>query len=29
LAFYYGLPIANKDTEDKNGRFEFSLSRSF
>ncbi len=29
LAFYYGLPIMNKDTEDKNGRFEFSLSRSF
>jgi len=29
LAFYYGLPIANKDTEDENGRFEFSLSRSF
>ncbi len=29
LAFYYGYPIANKDTEDKNGRFEFSLSRGF
>ncbi|MFH1799618.1 MAG: outer membrane protein assembly factor BamA [Candidatus Omnitrophota bacterium] len=29
LAFYYGLPIANRDTKDKNGRFEFSLSRSF
>ncbi|HOW88257.1 MAG TPA: outer membrane protein assembly factor BamA [Candidatus Omnitrophota bacterium] len=29
LAFYYGFPIANKDTEDENGRFEFSLSRSF
>jgi len=29
LAFYYGLPIANKDTKDRNGRFEFSLSRSF
>ncbi|MEI7751579.1 MAG: outer membrane protein assembly factor BamA [Candidatus Omnitrophota bacterium] len=29
LAFYYGLPLANKDTKDKNGRFEFSLSRSF
>jgi outer membrane protein insertion porin family len=29
LAFYYGLPIANRDVEDKNGRFEFSLSRSF
>ncbi|MBI4394577.1 MAG: outer membrane protein assembly factor BamA [Candidatus Omnitrophica bacterium] len=29
IAFYYGLPIVNRDTEDKNGRFEFSLSRSF
>ncbi|MBI4368052.1 MAG: outer membrane protein assembly factor BamA [Candidatus Omnitrophica bacterium] len=29
IAFYYGLPIMNRDTEDKNGRFEFSLSRSF
>jgi len=29
LAFYYGLPIMNKDTKDENGRFEFSLSRSF
>ncbi len=29
LAFYYGLPIVNRDTEDRNGRFEFSLSRSF
>lgn len=29
LAFYYGLPIFNRDTEDENGRFEFSLSRSF
>ncbi len=29
LAFYYGLPIANKDTEDENGRFEFSLSHGF
>ncbi len=29
LAFYYGLPIANRDTKDRNGRFEFSLSRSF
>lgn len=29
LAFYYGFPIYNRDTEDKNGRFEFSLSRSF
>ena len=29
LAFYYGLPISNRDTKNKNGRFEFSLSRSF
>ena len=29
LAFYYGIPILNRDTEDRNGRFEFSLSRSF
>lgn len=29
LAFYYGLPIANKDVEDRNGRFEFSLSHGF
>lgn len=29
LAFYYGLPVLNRDTEDENGRFEFSLSRSF
>ncbi|MBI4116039.1 MAG: outer membrane protein assembly factor BamA [Candidatus Omnitrophica bacterium] len=29
FAFYYGLPIANKDTEDRNGRFEFSLSHGF
>ncbi|HPW76354.1 MAG: Outer membrane protein assembly factor BamA precursor [Candidatus Omnitrophica bacterium ADurb.Bin292] len=29
LAFYYGFPLVNKDTEDENGRFEFSLSRSF
>lgn len=29
VAFYYGYPIANRDTEDKNGRFEFSLSRGF
>ena len=29
LAFYYGLPIANKDTEDRNGRIEFSLSHGF
>ncbi len=29
LAFYYGFPFVNRDTEDRNGRFEFSLSRSF
>jgi len=29
LAFYYGFPVANRDTENENGRFEFSLSRSF
>lgn len=29
LAFYYGLPIKNKSDKDKNGRFEFSLSKSF
>lgn len=29
VALYYGLPIANKDVEDENGRFEFSLSRGF
>ena len=29
LAFYYGLPIANRDTENRNGRIEFSLSHGF
>lgn len=29
VALYYGLPILNRDTEDENGRFEFSLSRGF
>lgn len=29
VAFYYGFPIANRDTKNKNGRFEFSLSRGF
>ncbi|MFH0984955.1 MAG: outer membrane protein assembly factor BamA [Candidatus Omnitrophota bacterium] len=29
LAFYYGLPVLNRDTKNRNGRFEFSLSRSF
>ena len=29
VAFYWGFPIANRDTEDRLGRLEFSLSRSF
>jgi outer membrane protein insertion porin family len=29
IALYYGFPFANRDTEDKNGRFEFSFSRGF
>ncbi len=29
VAFYYGLPIANRDDKDQNGRFEFSLGRGF
>lgn len=29
VAFYYGFPIANRDVEDRNGKFEFSLSRGF
>ncbi|MCM8775946.1 MAG: BamA/TamA family outer membrane protein, partial [Candidatus Omnitrophica bacterium] len=29
MAFYYGFPIANRDVEDRNGRFEFSFSRGF
>lgn len=29
IALYYGYPIANRDTENRNGRFEFSLSRGF
>ena len=29
IALYYGYPIFNKDSEDENGRFEFSLSRGF
>lgn len=29
VAFYYGFPVANRDVEDRNGRFEFSLSRGF
>ena len=29
VVFYYGFPIANRDTKNRNGRFEFSLSRGF
>lgn len=29
VALYYGYPIFNKDEEDSNGRFEFSLGRGF
>jgi len=29
LVFYYGLPIVNRPDKNRNGRFEFSLSRSF
>lgn len=29
VAFYYGFPVANRDVEDKNGRFEFSLAHPF
>ena len=29
LAFYYGYPVLNADDQNRNGRFEFSLSRSF
>lgn len=29
VAFYYGYPLANKDTDNENGRFEFSFSRGF
>ncbi|OQA57754.1 MAG: Outer membrane protein assembly factor BamA precursor [Candidatus Omnitrophica bacterium ADurb.Bin277] len=29
LAFYYGFPLSNPDPDNENGRFEFSLSRSF
>jgi len=29
LAFYYGYPVVNADEQNKHGRFEFSLSRSF
>jgi len=29
VTFYYGYPVANEDDKDKNGRFEFNLSRGF
>ena len=29
IAFYNGLPVANRDVEDENGRFEFSLAHPF
>ncbi len=29
VAFYYGFPIAGRDEKNRNGRFEFSLSRGF
>lgn len=29
VALYYGFPLINKDDKNKNGRFEFSLSRGF
>ena len=29
IALYYGYPIKNADSKDKNGRFEFSFSRGF
>lgn len=29
VALYYGYPIFNKDEDDRNGRFEFSLGRGF
>lgn len=29
VALYYGYPISNRDDKNRNGRFEFSLSRSF
>lgn len=29
VAFYYGFPIAGRDDKNRNGRFEFSLSRGF
>ncbi len=29
IALYYGFPLTNKDDENTNGRFEFSLSRGF
>ncbi len=29
MLFYYGVPVMNADTENKNGRFEFSIARAF
>ncbi len=29
VALYYGFPLINKDDKNRNGRFEFSLSRGF
>jgi outer membrane protein insertion porin family len=29
MAFYYGYPISNADPEHSNGRFEFSIAKSF
>ncbi len=29
VALYYGFPVANRDDKNKNGKFEFSLSRGF
>lgn len=29
MAFYYGFPVSGRDEKNRNGRFEFSLSRGF
>lgn len=29
VALYYGVPFTNRDSKNRNGRFEFSLSRGF
>jgi len=29
MAFYYGYPVMNADSENENGRFEFSIARAF